>query len=217
MVLRKNWPGVIEGRLIRSNGMPGPAGIHLTLIRVENPDGKEVSSASFDQSTSNEQGEYSFRNVAPGRYRIVMNLYRFPTARAPYPKIYWPAARAESEALIAEITDGVAQQKYDFRLPPEPKSTVVNGIVLSSGGTPAPGAAVYIEALPDNTMDGGDENTPQADAAGRFSFTAFEGFEYRLSAASSGELHSADLTFSLRQGTQFISILLERPAEPARQ
>ena len=140
MVLRKNWPGVIEGRLIRSNGMPGPAGIHLTLIRVENPDGKEVSSASFDQSTSIEQGEYSFRNVAPGRYRIVMNLYRFPTARVPYPKIYWPAARAESEALIAEITDGVAQQKYDFRLPPEPKSTVVNGIVLSSGGTPAPGS-----------------------------------------------------------------------------
>lgn len=217
MVIRKNWRATIAGLVIRSTGEAAPSDMDLTLIRMESRDGKDRGNAliSGDVST-NGNGEYSFREVAPGRYKIVLNLYRFPTARAPYPTIYWPAARAESDAMIIEVTDAVAKQQYDFQLPPEPKSTVVNGIVLSADGKPAPGARVHIEALPDNGITGDNENTPETDVRGNFSFTALEGFQYRLSAMGNDIwTHSPDVSLSLKAGPQFITLVLEKAVRPA--
>ena len=108
-----------------------------------------VSSFGSDVST-NDQGEYSFDEVAPGRYKIVMNLYRFPTVRAPYPTIYWPAARSESEALAIQVTDAPSPQRYNFRLPAEPKGTVVHGMVLYPDGSQPQALTYHIEALPEN-------------------------------------------------------------------
>ena len=107
----------------------------------------------------------------------------------------------------------MTQQRYDFRLPPESKSSQVTGIVLTPDGRPAQGAQVRITALPDNDIAGDNENRPQADADGHFSFTALEGFRYRLPAIQNGTrpLHSADLLFSLGQAQDFITIILDRP------
>ncbi len=217
MVMRKNWRATIAGRVVRSTGEPAPRDMDLMLIRLENRDGKERGNALFNASVStNENGEYSFREVAPGRYKIVLNLYRFPTARAPYPTIYWPAARAESSAMIIEVADAVALQRYDFRLPPEPKSAVVKGIVLSADGKPVAGARVHIEALPDNGITGDNENTPETDVRGNFAFTALEGFEYRLRAMGNDIwTHSPDVSFSLKAGPPFITLVLENAVRPA--
>lgn len=217
MILRRNWRATVAGRVVRSTGEPAPADMDLMLIRLENRDGKERGNTLINRSVStNENGEYSFGEVAPGRYKIVLNLYRFPTVRAPYPTIYWPAARAESSAMIIEVADAVAQQRYDFRLPPEPKSAVVKGIVLSADGTPAAGARVHIEALPDNGITGDDEDTPETDAQGNFVFTALEGFEYRLSATGNDIwTHSPDVSFSLKSGPQFLTLILENDVRPA--
>ncbi len=224
LALRKSWRGAIAGRVIRSSGAPGPAGMDLTLVRLENRDGMRQSNPLFGSGVrTDENGEYSFDEVAPGQYKIVMNLYRFPTARAPYPTIYWPAARSEAEAVPIEITDAAGQQRYNFRLPPEPKSTVVNGIVLSADGKPVPGARVYIDALPDNGITGDNENLPETDANGSFAFTALEGFEYSLSATAGGDrpMHSAALRFSLAKGPQPITLVLTGegrfPNDPAER
>src|ERR1017187_1448165 len=214
MVMRKTWRGAVEGRVIRSNGAPGPSGMDLKLIRMENRDGKERSNVLFSHGgTTNDQGEYSFDEVAPGRYKVVMNLYRFPTPQAPYPTLYWPSARTESDALFIEVVDSHTEQRFDFRLPPEPESTIVNGIVLTADGSPAPEAQVFIEVLPDNSIAGDDENRPRTDAAGHFSFTALAGFEYRLRATIDGNrrLHSPDANFSLKTESRFITILVDRP------
>jgi hypothetical protein len=214
MIMRRTWRGAIEGRIIRSNGEPAPAGIDLTLIQLENREGKERSNFLFGSGAiTNEQGEYSFREVAPGRYKIVMNRYRFPDEKVPYPTIYWPGSRTEADALVIVVTDATVRQRYEFRLPPEPKSTRVVGIVLSLNGEPAQGAQVYITALPDNDIADDNENRPQTEPDGRFSFTALEGFEYRLHAIQNGArpLHSADLPFSLGKGSQFITLILDRP------
>ena len=118
--------------------------------------------------------------------------------------------------MIIEVADAVAQQHFDFRLQPEPKSAVVKGIALAADGKPVPGARVHIEALPDNGITGDNENTPETDARGNFAFTALEGFEYSLRAMGNEMwTHSPDVSFSLKAGPQFITLVLENAVRPA--
>jgi hypothetical protein len=100
LVLRKRWLGAIAGRLIRSDGSPGPARVIMHLLRVEQREGRAVHHPVGWGITTNENGEYSFDEVAEGRYGIVMNLYMFPTVHNQYPTLYWPSALNESEAPI---------------------------------------------------------------------------------------------------------------------
>jgi hypothetical protein len=214
MIMRRTWQGRIAGRVVRSNGDPAPAGIDLTLIQLETRDGKERSNLLFGSGAlTDERGEYSFDEVAPGRYKVVMNMYRFPTANVPYPTIYWPGSRTEAGAIAITVTDAVVAQQYDFKLPPEPKSAPVSGLVIGPDGKPAKGVQVYIAALPDNNIAGNDENRPVTDAEGRFSFTALEGYEYRLSAMQSGSrfFHSADVHFNLKNANSSLTLVGDRP------
>lgn len=214
MIMRRTWQGRIAGRVVRSNGEPAPAGIGLTLIQLEKREGKERSNFLFgDGASTNDQGEYSFDEVAPGRYKVVMNMYRFPTGNVPYPTIYWPGSRNEADAIAIEVTDATVTQQYDFRLPLEPKSARVSGLVIGADGKPASGAEVYITALPDNDIAMNDENRPQTDAEGRFSFTALEGYDYRLHAKQSGTrwFHSGDLNFNLKDGLSLVTLVCDRP------
>jgi hypothetical protein len=214
MILRRTWRGAIEGRIVRSSGEPAPAGIGLALLQLEDRDGEQRSNPLFNgEVITSERGEYAFPEVAPGRYKIVMNMYRFPTEKNPYPTLYWPAARVETDAAVIEVTDVPVERRYEFRLPPEPKAARVEGIVVTADGKPAEGAQVYIDALPDMMIAPDNRNRPVADALGRFSFTALEGFEYRLRATRFGQnaLHSSDLHFVLDKKPQSITILLDRP------
>jgi len=214
LIMRRTWQGRIAGRIIRSNGEPAIGGIDLTLIQLENREGKETSNFLFGSGVeTDDQGEYSFDEVAPGRYKVVMNMYRFPTGSAPYPTIYWPGSRNEAGAIAIEVPDAAVTQRYDFKLPLEPKSTRISGLVIGPDGKPAKGVQVYISALPDNDIAGDNENRPQTDAEGRFSFTALEGWEYRLRAMQSGSrfFHSADLNFNLKDGLSFVTLVCDRP------
>lgn len=218
MILRKNWKSSIAGRVFRSNGEPAPPGLPLTLIRVENRDGEQRGNALLhDRMETDEKGEYLFSEVAPGRYKVVLNLYRWPTKSAPYPTIYWPVARSEAAAVVIEVLDAPMEHRYDFRLPPEPNSKTVTGIVLAPDGKPAAGTRVFIEALPDNDIGGDDESHPATDAEGNFSFTALEGFEYRLTATDDKDFwtRSAAVTFSLKNGPDFITLTLDKVVPPA--
>jgi hypothetical protein len=214
MIMRRTWQGRIAGRVVRSNGEPAPAGIDLTLIQLEKREGKERSNFLFGSGAStNDKGEYSFDEVAPGRYKVVMNMYRFPTGKVPYPTIYWPGSRNEADAIAIEVTDVAVAQRYDFRLPAEPKSVRVSGLVIGPDGKPAKSIQVYITAMPDNNIDMNDENRPQTDAEGRFSFTALEGYDYRLRALQSGSrsFHSGDLNFNLKDGLSSVTLVCDRP------
>jgi len=215
LTLRKEWKAEIQGHLIRSNGEHGPAGISVSLLRTYDFKGKEQA-LPVDEAKTDEQGTYIFHEVAPGKYKVAIGLYQFPTASAPYPTIYWPAARSESKASSLEITDAANPQQYDFKLPPEPRSRFVTGIAVSPDGTPASGVQVTILALPDNNYVDDNSNRPHTDEAGHFSFTALEGIEYKINAVLYGlygarSLHSADLSFSLSDSPVSLRLILDRP------
>jgi len=160
VTLRKDWPGTIAGSLLRPDNTPVAAGIDLTLTRIDG-DGESVLSTSLfgDEVRTDEKSEYSFRGVAPGRYKVVLHWCCFPTPEQPYPAIYWPAASTDADATEIAIGNATVSRRYDFHLPPEVKSMVVSGLVLLPDGKPAEGARVQIWLLPDNAVTGSDATT----------------------------------------------------------
>lgn len=214
LYLSKDWPGAIEGRLIRPDGTPAKAGIELTLIRLEGRGESQESTLLFgEDARTNDQGEYSFQGVAPGRYKLVMHGCCNPTPEVPYPAIYWPAAATEAAASEIEITNAATSWRYDFLLPPELKSKEVSGVVSLVGGKPAAGA--YIEIVWKRPQEYTPSQVFIADADGRFSFTAWEGMECTLTATSAGEpkLTSEPVDFSLSKGPEFVTLLLDGPGQ----
>ena len=223
LIFRKQYRGAIQGTVVRWNGAPAPPGLSIELLRLETwTDGRQQFTFSGVTVRTNDKGEYSFDEVAPGRYKIAAHRHAFPTARLPYPTIYWPAAHSESEASVIEVGEEGLTQRCDFTLPIEPKSARVKGIVLSATGEPLAGVQIHVVALPDNSIGDDDQNRPVSDAEGKFSFTALGGFEYRVSASSDTLwMHAADFPFTLGRGPQFVSLRLDRrgrfdndPAEP---
>src|SRR5262249_15447558 len=99
VVLRKNWPGTIGGRVTRKDGTPGPSGMPFGLIRVEGAGSDQRSRLlPLRMAETDDNGEYLFRGVEPGSYKIVANLAGPPTPEDPYPTIYWPGASTEEIA-----------------------------------------------------------------------------------------------------------------------
>jgi hypothetical protein len=200
--LLKDWPGTISGRLMRPDNTPAPVGIDLMLLRL----GEDGAGMPGEEVETDSRGEYTFRGVAPGRYKVVLHWCCFPTPAAPYPPIYWPAASTEEEAAVIDVGKSVVPQHYDFRLPQAVNNKVVRGLVLLPDGKPAEGARVLVVKLPENAITGENVIT---DATGHFSFTLMEGLEYGLTATSKeADLTSEALPYSSSKGPHSLTLVL---------
>jgi hypothetical protein len=209
LVLRKNWPGTIRGRVIRPDGTPAQAGLSLDLIRVAGK-GRSQRSELLVGATSktDESGEYSFAGVAPGPYKIALNLYKVPTAEDPYPEQYWPHAATEAGASTIEISENVNLQRCDFQLPAALQSKPIQFIVLLPDGTPAKDVNVNIGTKMNGMFTWVDGET-STDESGRFSFRAIEGFNYTVVDIRTDEaVMASEVHFSASERTQPITIRL---------
>jgi hypothetical protein len=208
--LRKIGHGTINGHVNRSDNMTAPAGIRVDLIRVGAKGSEKESELLIgDTVETDDNGEYSFQEVTPGLYKVVLNLYNVPTPEDPYLTMYWPGASKETAASPIEISESTTSQQCDFRLSPPLKSTPVKFIVLLPDGTPAKEAHINIETQ----LDGMAASAGQAitDTSGQFSFGAIEGFEYRVGDIFTAEAWSASkVHFSTADGAEPITIKLVR-------
>ena len=212
--LNKSWPGTIRGRVTRSDGTPAPVGMSVDLIRMEGKSGAKKSKLLVGSGVkTDDNGEYSFPNVAPGSYKIVLNIYKPPTAESPYPEQYWPQADKEASASTIEINESVTSQRCDFRLPSSLKSKPVKFLILLPDGTPAEEVRAQIGTQMDGmfTWVQGETIT---DESGRFSFNAIDGFDYTLrDIRTEGAFMAAEIHFSASDHTHPITIKLV-PTEP---
>lgn len=208
LVLRKNWLGAIGGHIIRSDGAAAPAGISLDLIRVEGHGPNQKSELLIGATVkTDDRSEYLFRGVAPGFYKIALNLYNVPTAKVPYRTVYWPAASTEGTASAIELGQSTSSRKCDFRLPVALESTPVDFVVLLPDGTPARELRANIGTQMDGMFQWAGEAI--TDASGRFSFGAIEGFEYTVMDIITDQATMASkVQFSASDGTQPITIRL---------
>ncbi len=186
VTLSKHFPGAIGGQLTRSDERPAPAGIDLALLRVVDDEYSRIVA----EVTTNEQGEYEFTSVRPGKYKIAVHLCCFPTPAAPYRPIYWPSATTEEDASEIVISDDAVPRRYDFLLPPQLRTETVHCLVRLPNGRAAAGVQVWILKLPDvrDTEDSGSCCALVAEAVtgedGGFAFQAVEGVNYRFKDAS---------------------------------
>jgi hypothetical protein len=175
VTLNKQWPGMIAGSLFRPDGTHATAGIDLNLRRIQDD---EDRTAKPDEVLTNERGEYVFRNVPPGRYKIVLHECCYPSRQAPYSAIYWPSAASEEDGSEVVVGSEPDARQYDFQLPSEVKQRTVSGLVLLPEGRPAPGLEVWLR-VGDDKHDGYDlAEQVRSDSEGRFSFTVFQGLKY---------------------------------------
>lgn len=208
LVLRKNWPGMIQGRVIRPDGTPPQAGLSLDLIRVEGKGRSQKSELLIGSSvTTDQSGEYSFVGVAPGSYKIGLNLYKVPTAEDPYLEQYWPHAPTEAGASTIEISENMNLQRCDFQLPAALISKHVEFVVLLPDGTPASDVRANIGTQMKGTFKwAGSEET---DASGKFAFSAVQGFHYTVQDIMTEDaVMSSKVHFSATDGAQPIAIKL---------
>lgn len=208
VTLRKTWNGTLRGHIIRADGARGPAGINVDLIRVDSDaaDRKSELLIGFTVRTD-DHGEYSFRGVAPGLYKVVLNLYHAPTSEDPYRTLYWPSASTEAAASPVEVKAIAPSRPCDFRLPPPLKSTLVKVLVLLPDGTPARDTNANIGTRLDGLSAWA--GVAATDSSGQFSFGAIEGFEYTVSDILTREARMAsEVHFSAADGGQPITIKL---------
>lgn len=209
LAVRQDWPGAIEGQLIPSEDTPPPSDIGVSLLPIQAQDDGDLSHLFRAQAKTNAKGEYSFRGVPPGLYRVAMNLYQIPTPEVPYPAIYWPSSDTEEAAAPVEVGWSSVSRRCDFRLPPRLKTAVVKGVLIRSAGEVGEQAWIAIFKQPDNAIV---DQVPVTDAAGNFSFTALEGFEYNLLALQ-GEKRSKEVPFSVGKGPQVVRVVLDDPQD----
>lgn len=209
LVLRKNWPGAIGGRIVRSDGSPVQAGLKVDLIRVEGEGRNQKSELLIGEAVETDNsGEYLFSGVAPGSYKIVLNLYRIPTEDTPYRTQYWPRATTEGNATEIEVSENANSARCDFHLPAALTSKPVRFVVLLPDSTPARGVHANIAAQLDG-MSTWVEGETVTDESGRFSFNAIEGFDYTLGDIMTDDAFMASkLHFSTSDRMQPITIRL---------
>ena len=209
LVLRKDWPGTIRGHVIRSDGTPAQAGLSLDLIRVDGKGRSQKSELLIGEAVETDNsGEYLFADVAPGSYKIVLNLYRVPTADIPYRTQYWPRATTEGNATAIEVSENVNSERCDFHLPPALKSKPVQFVILLPDGTPAREVHANIAAQLDG-MSTWVQGETVTDESGRFSFSAIEGFDYTVGDIMTDDAFMASkVHFSASDRTQPMTIRL---------
>jgi len=211
LVLRKNWQSAIDGRRItRSDGTAAPAGMTLDLIRMEGEGPNQTSELLIGGTVAtNDNGEYSFHGVAPGLYKIALNLYKVPNAQVPYLPMYWPGTRTEATASAIQISESKSSRRCNFRLPVALDSRSIAFVVLLPDGTPAREVHVNIGTQMDGMFQWA--GVAITDASGQFSFEAIEGFEYTVVDIRTDQaVLRSKVHFSASDRTQPITIRLAR-------
>jgi hypothetical protein len=178
----------------------------VSLIRVDSDtkDRNPELLIGFAVETD-ERGEYAFHGLAPGIYKVVLNLFRAPTLEDPYRTIYWPAASMEAAGSTVEVVEKKESQ-CDFRLPPPLKSIPIQVVVLLADGSPARDAHVTIGTRLNSVS--ASAGTAVTDSARQFSFGAIEEFQYSLDVQAPEGKMAHEVRFSAADGGQPITINL---------
>lgn len=163
----------IGGRVINPEGLP-VKNAALTLIDADKP----RYQGHTDYAYGDENGDYSFKLIPPGRYVIQLRYDGMPTSQhRPFPVIYYPGVADKSQARVFTIREGDTID-LDIKVPPLPAETEIRGQVVWPNGKPAPTARVgYI--MPNDTVFYG----VPVDEQGRFTVKVYNGLTIGFQAA----------------------------------
>jgi hypothetical protein len=149
--------GVIAGRISDSHGRPVIEET-ITLSKLDSnnrPQNYSSRGPNFDNSRTDDRGDYRIYGLPEGRYLVSVGYSQSPgsariaSRREFYPRVFYPNARSESEAKVIEVSEGSEATDIDITVP-DPKRThdVYGRVVDASAGQPVAGVEVVVGGLP---------------------------------------------------------------------
>jgi hypothetical protein len=202
--------GKVRGRIFDAEGQP-VSNIIVALVKPETPD----PTTYVKSIRTDEQGNYSFSAVPQGRYIIAINFNRFPDPKDPtnaYPRVFYPGVIEQVHAEIITVELGAKVLEYDVRLPPKRPSSVLDGLVVWTDGTPVSNASVGVKDVTHNESALGFG--VQADQHGRFKMDGHIGQKLLIEAESfdgAPRSRSERMQITLEQPVQVVKIVIPKP------
>lgn len=165
----------VSGKVYGADGRALPK-VCLRLV----PKGMAVSELrGWQLDCTDEQGRYSFDEIAPGEYLIVANEGNKISSDEPFPTAYYPGVFDEKSATVLTITSGSKLEDYDIHIPSQEATKVIQGVLLFSDGRPLAGESVEFKA--ETEAEGYQGRAiAKTDAQGRFSLTVLQGMKGSL-------------------------------------
>jgi hypothetical protein len=159
--------------------------------RVVTQDGKPVvgqevqlrsSSGVLSEGFTGRTGEYEVGAVAPGDYRLGVNLAQTARQESPYPRWFHPGTTDENAATLIHFDGKPDTRTFDFALPPKLAQRELAGRVVSAMGIPLKNANVRLE-----DEEGRFVTSASTEADGRFTLIGFALTAYTIRATWSEE------------------------------
>jgi hypothetical protein len=179
----------ISGNVVNTQNKGVP---HLTLYLYPET-AQSASGGDYELATTDAEGNYSFKGLKAGRYRLGVNLWRMPDVSAPYPTTFYPGVPLPEQATILSLDEGQKLIERVIQLPAKLVEREVTGAIFWPVGKPAAkpsGSAPQAFGPMFSIRDPADLTTPlnpfredrtitqKVDETGQFSFVGFEGYSY---------------------------------------
>lgn len=184
--------GVVTGRVVGAGRAPVP---RLKLELLPAGAGETSAASPAHEAISNDEGEFTFDDVAPGGYLLAVDPANHVGRDLPaYPRSYYPGAAEAARATVIKVGENEVVRARDFRVPPPLKERTFAGVVVAGDGTPEAGALVSLYDL--DGRGPSPATSSRADEGGRFALKGYEGFRYCVRAISDGATSPHTYMFS---------------------
>jgi hypothetical protein len=196
----------ISGRVLNAQGL-AVAKAEIVLIQAD----KERYQGYADYAYADEDGSYSFKLIPEGRYVLQIRYDGMTGQNRPFPVMYYPGTADKSQARVFSIKEGETID-LNIKVPPLPPEVEISGQVVWPDGKPATTANVGYMVPKDSIFYG-----IKVDEQGRFSFKAYEGLTFGVSASvevTKGKYASANAgQIVAGVNTEPIRLILQSPKE----
>jgi hypothetical protein len=225
VLIKKGGSATVSGVALDGNGLPVPG--LLLQLQPYNQDGN-FSDLTQKLARADEQGRYTFTNVAGGRYVLGVNLEGTPALSTPYPKTFFPGVSDFHQATVLEIKKGQQLSIGPFQIPPKLAKRKITGRLIWGDGKPVTRshndppnlsqAILYLlspVSLQTIVPFDSEGNKITMDADGNFSFVGYEGYEYIVHAHAFKDkdkpFHSSPVKLKIPADPKPLILILSEP------
>jgi hypothetical protein len=159
--------GAISGQIQNEYG-EGIPGARVQAMRTKMVRGERQLAATGETDQTDDRGVFRVYGLPPGSYYVMAALpeHQDAPAGASGSRTYYPGTTTIREA-VPVVLGSADEQTITLSIPAARAGVTVSGLVLSSTGTPLPGAFITLMNV-DDLATGGRGLIGDADAAGRF-------------------------------------------------
>lgn len=168
--------GQIKGRILDTQGSP-VARARLMLMPADKAS-KDESSKSIMWYGTDENGQYKYDRLPPGRYILATTVDGPPVSKIPYGRVYYPNALKLENAGVIVVGESEILNDQNIQIP-WLKVRKIEGSIVWSDGSPVTNGWISLFKS-ENSPDGPDERYAEVNAnkQGRFTLQVIEGAEY---------------------------------------